>query len=112
MKPLKKTSPLLHRMFLLIFAMVCGIYIVSICVKQISRSRIDEVQTIGGPFPQSAITEMTVPLVHYPVPITFNRYHEQPFVLSLDVSVSMFRAEIFSSHFVTSVTHELGYVFL
>ncbi|KAK4783722.1 hypothetical protein SAY86_018090 [Trapa natans] len=72
-KPLKKTSPLLHRMILLIFSMICGVYIVSICVRQISRIQIEEVQTIEGPFPTRAVIEITVPLLHYPMPKTFNR---------------------------------------
>ncbi|XP_031388225.1 uncharacterized protein LOC116201224 [Punica granatum] len=72
-KPLKKTSPLLYRMILLVFAMICGIYIVSFCIKQISRSMIDDVQIIKMPFPQNATIESTVPLVHYPRPKTFNR---------------------------------------
>lgn len=75
-KPLKKTS-LLYRIIFLVFAMICGLCMVSICVQQMSGSRINDMGIIEGPFPQSAM-ELTIPLVHYPIPKTFNRYYERP----------------------------------
>ncbi|KAL2646770.1 hypothetical protein AAZV13_05G075600 [Glycine max] len=80
MKPQKK-SPLLLRMSVLIFSMVCGVFICSVCLKQISthaRTMLMELQ-IEKPS-RSSISSINrlnlthdVPLLHYPEPVSFNR---------------------------------------
>ena len=75
-KPQKK-SPLLLRMSVLIFSMVCGVFICSVCVKQIStqaRTKLLELQTIENP--SRSIVKLThsySPYLHYPNPLSFNR---------------------------------------
>ncbi|KAK4760891.1 hypothetical protein SAY87_005784 [Trapa incisa] len=71
-KPSKKTS-LLFRITFLVFAMVCGLYMLFVCVQQMRSSRIIDKDMMEGPFPRISLTELTVPLVHYPTPKTFNR---------------------------------------
>jgi hypothetical protein len=66
-KPPKK-SPVLLRMLLLIFAMVCGVYICSLSVKQTSINT-------NSIFLKIEVLEKLnqVPYLHYPQPKTFNR---------------------------------------
>lgn len=77
MKPQKK-SPLLLRMSVLIFSMVCGVFICSVCLKQISthaRTMLMELQ-IEKPSRSSSSRlnlKNDVPLLHYPKPVSFNR---------------------------------------
>lgn len=69
-----KKSPLLLRMTVLIFAMVCSVYICSICVKQLnthSKARFLRVQIAACP--QLNIRLRNVPREHYPRPKTFSR---------------------------------------
>ncbi|KAL2573917.1 hypothetical protein AAZV13_17G158600 [Glycine max] len=76
-KPQKK-SPLLLRMSVLIFSMVCGVFICSVCLKQISthaRTMLMELQ-IEKPSRSSSSRlnlKNDVPLLHYPKPVSFNR---------------------------------------
>ncbi|XP_075652792.1 uncharacterized protein LOC142623286 [Castanea sativa] len=74
-KPPKK-SPLLLRMVILVFAMVCGVYIYSICLKQLSihtKTKLLNIQLIGRPCPDDCINLSEIPYVHYPKPETFSR---------------------------------------
>ncbi|KAK9284368.1 hypothetical protein L1049_023539 [Liquidambar formosana] len=74
-KPSKK-SPLLLRTILLLFAMACGVYICSICLKQISTRTIikfENIQVIERPCHNYRIRLSELPYVHYPNPETFSR---------------------------------------
>lgn len=71
-----KKSPIVLRMIVLVFAMVCGVYICTICLKQISTSNTSEfldVQVIQRPCPQANIEPWEIPYVHYPKPKTYSR---------------------------------------
>ncbi|XP_048233250.1 uncharacterized protein LOC8260596 isoform X2 [Ricinus communis] len=70
-----KKSPILLRMIVLLIAMVCGVYICSVCLKQISTNskiKIEDIQVIERPSDNES-TQMQIPIVHYPHPETFNR---------------------------------------
>ncbi|KAL5754894.1 hypothetical protein ACOSP7_023114 [Xanthoceras sorbifolium] len=85
-KPPKK-SPMFLRMIVLLFAMVCGVFICSIRLKQISnptRIRVQSIRVIQIPsidygikqieIPRDNGTQQSeIPLVHYPKPQTFSR---------------------------------------
>ncbi|POO02777.1 Sulfotransferase domain containing protein [Trema orientale] len=71
-----KKSPLLLRMIVLVFAMVCGVYICSICLKQISvqtKIKYQTIQVIERPCLDNGIRLLENPSGHYPIPKTFNR---------------------------------------
>lgn len=71
-----KKSPLLLRTVVLVFVMVFGVYIFSICLKQISSSTKDgflDVEMIERPCPEPNIEPWEIPYVHYPKPKTFSR---------------------------------------
>ncbi|KAL4302097.1 hypothetical protein GQ457_10G021000 [Hibiscus cannabinus] len=73
---LPKKSPLVLRMVVLLFVMVCGVYICSICLKQISSGSTREFLNIGviqKPCPEPNIEPWEIPHVHYPNPKTFSR---------------------------------------
>lgn len=72
-----KKSPLVLRMILLVFAMVCGIYICSICLKQIGTQTTAgflNVKVVDRPCPEPAVEPWEIPFLHYPKPKTFSRY--------------------------------------
>ncbi|XP_009366932.2 nodulation protein H [Pyrus x bretschneideri] len=72
-KPPKK-SPLLWRMTVLVFATVFGVYICSICLKQISiqtMTRFQSIKNIEGPLHNNKLLENSYR--HYPMPKTFSR---------------------------------------
>ncbi|XP_057968388.1 uncharacterized protein LOC131157935 [Malania oleifera] len=74
-KPPRK-SPLLLRTVVLLFAMVCGVYICSICLRQINThtTKMLNIQVFARPFCHGhGIEESEIPFVHYPEPITFQR---------------------------------------
>ncbi|OUZ99822.1 Sulfotransferase domain [Macleaya cordata] len=74
-KPPKK-SPLVLRMVVLAFSMVCGIYICSICLKQISTHtnlKFTNLELPERTCHASAIEKLEIPRVHYPKPKTYNR---------------------------------------
>ncbi|KAK9012161.1 hypothetical protein V6N11_040230 [Hibiscus sabdariffa] len=74
-KPSKR-SPLFLRTIVLLFAMACGVYICTICMKQISAVTKMNVQVIGSPSPDTNIAtqlESQIPTLHYPKPETFSR---------------------------------------
>ncbi|XP_039006874.1 uncharacterized protein LOC120134513 isoform X2 [Hibiscus syriacus] len=63
-------------MVVLLFVMVCGLYICSICLKQISTSSTHEFLNIGviqKPCPEPNIKPWEIPYVHYPNPKTSSR---------------------------------------
>ncbi|KAI4367624.1 hypothetical protein MLD38_023339 [Melastoma candidum] len=72
-----KKNPLLLRMILLMLAMVCGIYICSICLKQIgvtpSMSRVFSVQVTKSSCPEPTVEPWEIPYLHYPNPETYSR---------------------------------------
>ncbi|RZC45629.1 hypothetical protein C5167_038580 [Papaver somniferum] len=68
-----KKSPLVVRMVVLAFAMVCGVYICSICLKQISTStkvKFTNLEFLEPSFPK---LKHEIPKLHYPKPETFSR---------------------------------------
>ncbi|GKV22475.1 hypothetical protein SLEP1_g32343 [Rubroshorea leprosula] len=71
-----KRSPLVLRMVVLVFVMVCGVYIFTICLKQISSGTKDgllKVEVIERACPEPNIEPWEIPYVHYPKPKTFSR---------------------------------------
>ncbi|XP_044511108.1 nodulation protein H-like [Mangifera indica] len=71
-----KKSPLVFRgTVLLIFAMVCGIYICSICLKQMSHTKTKplNIKFIDHSCQADNIEQSETPFVHYPNPVTFSR---------------------------------------
>lgn len=71
-----KKSSLMLRLLVLVFAMVCGIYICFVCLKQFSIGNaafFTYVQLSGRPCPKLGIEEWEVPYVHYPKPVTYSR---------------------------------------
>ncbi|KAJ4963236.1 hypothetical protein NE237_023175 [Protea cynaroides] len=75
LKPPKK-SPLVLRMVVLLFSMVCGVYICSICLKQISSQTKARLLSLGGVqrlCPVSDIDPKEINYVHYPIPNTYDR---------------------------------------
>uniref|UniRef100_A0A803LNU7 Sulfotransferase n=1 Tax=Chenopodium quinoa TaxID=63459 RepID=A0A803LNU7_CHEQI len=73
-----RKSPLLLRLIVLVFAMVCGIYICFVCLKQFSVSTITttgflNVQVSDRPCPRPDLEDWEVPYVHYPKPVTYSR---------------------------------------
>lgn len=71
-----KKSPLALRMVVLVFAMVCGVYICSICLKQIgirTNPGFLNVEVIERPCPEPNIEPWEIPYVHYPRPKTYSR---------------------------------------
>lgn len=64
------------RMVVLIFAMVCGVYICSIGLKQIgvhTTGRIVSVHVVEKPCEATDIEPSEKPYVHFPKPKTFSR---------------------------------------
>ncbi|XVE66870.1 hypothetical protein DITRI_Ditri08aG0114800 [Diplodiscus trichospermus] len=71
-----KKSPLVLRMVVLLFVMVCGVYIFLICLRQISTSSTPDFFNIGviqKPCPEPNIEPWEIPYVHYPNPKTYSR---------------------------------------
>ncbi|GLU17187.1 hypothetical protein SLE2022_335790 [Rubroshorea leprosula] len=71
-----KKSPLVLRMVVLMFVMVCGVYIFSICLKQISTGTKDgilKVEMFERPCPEPHIEPWEIPYVHHPKSRTFSR---------------------------------------
>ncbi|POO03088.1 P-loop containing nucleoside triphosphate hydrolase [Trema orientale] len=71
-----KKSPLVLRMIVLVFAMVCGVYICSICLKQVStrnKAGYLTLQVIEKPCPEPNIELSEAPYVHYPKPENYSR---------------------------------------
>lgn len=76
-KPHKKSSPLLYRTIVLLFAAMCGLYICSICIRQISNqssTRFQNIQIIEEPCCNGNMEKFDNPSMHYPRPETFSRF--------------------------------------
>ncbi|KAH1261369.1 Nodulation protein H [Glycine max] len=71
-----KSSTLVWRLVVLTLAMVCGVYICSICLKQIgTSSKIGflDIKVVQKPCPEPNIEPWEIPYVHYPNPKTYSR---------------------------------------
>ncbi|KAL1214360.1 hypothetical protein V5N11_007283 [Cardamine amara subsp. amara] len=66
-----KKSPLFLRMIVLVFSMVCGLYICSVCLKQFGYVNLQNSQLVPSPFDSHSLHFVT--RIHYPKPQTFNR---------------------------------------
>ncbi|CAH1413298.1 unnamed protein product [Lactuca virosa] len=74
-KPPKKAS-LVLRLMLSAFAMVCGIYICSICLKQMNlqnKNKFLFFDDFERPCSDTIVDRSQIPFLHYPKPKTFNR---------------------------------------
>uniref|UniRef100_A0A7C9A166 Sulfotransferase n=1 Tax=Opuntia streptacantha TaxID=393608 RepID=A0A7C9A166_OPUST len=70
---LPKASPLILRMTILVIATVCGVYICSVCLKQISRQTNSSIEVIGMPCCDVRSENLKDRYLHYPQPESFNR---------------------------------------
>ncbi|GAB4847000.1 hypothetical protein Ancab_026012 [Ancistrocladus abbreviatus] len=70
---LPKASPLILRMIMLVFAVACGIYICSICLKQISYQTKSFVEVIDRPCHTYPFDLDVAPYLHCPQPKTYSR---------------------------------------
>ncbi|ESW28537.1 hypothetical protein PHAVU_003G294900 [Phaseolus vulgaris] len=71
-----KSSTFVWRLVVLTLAMVCGVYICSICLRQIgSGSKIGflDIKVVQKPCPEPNIEPWEIPYVHYPKPKTYSR---------------------------------------
>ncbi|KAM1030860.1 hypothetical protein ACFX13_035418 [Malus domestica] len=71
-----KNSPLVLRMIVVLFAMVCGVYICSICLQQVStrtKSGFLNIEVIQRPCPQPDVEPEELHYMHYPKPKTYSR---------------------------------------
>lgn len=71
-----KSSTLVWRLIVLTLAMVSGVYICSICLKQIgTSSKIGflDIKVVQKPCPEPNIEPWEIPFVHYPHPKTYSR---------------------------------------
>ncbi|KAK3147037.1 hypothetical protein QOZ80_3BG0277220 [Eleusine coracana subsp. coracana] len=71
-----KKSPIALRMVVLAVTILCGVFICSMCMKQLgseSWSRIVKIEVAAQPCNKSTVPPSEVPFVHYPQPITYNR---------------------------------------
>lgn len=75
MKPPKR-SPMLLRTAVVVFSMVCGIFIFSVCLKQIStqaRTKFMDLKVIDNPYESRLKLMNAFHLLHYPKPVSFSR---------------------------------------
>lgn len=71
-----KKNPLVLRMLVLMFVMVCGVYICAVCLKQIggkATARLLSIQVAERPCEVTDIEPSEKPYVHFPKPETFSR---------------------------------------
>ncbi|KAJ8763331.1 hypothetical protein K2173_002214 [Erythroxylum novogranatense] len=71
-----KKSPLMCRMIVLVIAMVCSVYMCTVCLQQISFSSNNEnlnVEVVEKPCPEPYIDPWEIPYVHYPKPKSYSR---------------------------------------
>ncbi|GMH06418.1 hypothetical protein Nepgr_008258 [Nepenthes gracilis] len=87
-----KASPLLLRMIMLVFATVCGLYICSICLKQISSQSKSFVEVIHRSCDNYGMNPLRAPYVHYPQPQTFGRAECEGNPVRFFVIISMQRS--------------------
>lgn len=102
-----KRSPLVLRTVVLLFAMVCGVYICSICLKQTNihtTPKLLNIKAFDQPCQAANIEQSEIPFVHYPNPVTFSRSPEahchclltfwfSHFIYSQHSNISFFREE-------------------
>ncbi|CAI9282967.1 unnamed protein product [Lactuca saligna] len=72
----KKSSSPVSRLIVLIFSMVFGVYICSICFKQINiqtKNTFLDIEVIQRPCYKAFIDRSQIPFLHYPNPKTFKR---------------------------------------
>ncbi|XP_071711370.1 uncharacterized protein [Rutidosis leptorrhynchoides] len=114
-RPPKKTSVVL-RLIVLAFSMVFGVYICSICFKQINiqtNNTFLEIEVIERPCYTSLIDRSKIPFLHYPNPKTFNRSEcaENPVrlfaILSMQRSGSGWFETLLNSHINVSSNGEI-----
>ncbi|XP_039127865.1 LOW QUALITY PROTEIN: nodulation protein H-like [Dioscorea cayenensis subsp. rotundata] len=90
-----KKSPLALRMVVLSVVMICGVYICSICLKQIGTQpnpRLMRAELVDIPCRDPRIPESELPYVHYPEPISYSRDECACTPVRLFVIVSMQRS--------------------
>ena len=71
-----KKSPVLLRTIVLVFVMVCGVYICSVCLKQTNFSTKTEflnIEVLDSYCHEYDIDRSETPYLHYPKPKTFRR---------------------------------------
>ncbi|XP_073123972.1 uncharacterized protein [Henckelia pumila] len=71
-----KKNPLLLRMAVLIFVMVCGVYICSVCLRQIggrSLERLSNVEVVERPCELTNVEPLEKLFLHFPKPKSFSR---------------------------------------
>ncbi|KNA12133.1 hypothetical protein SOVF_128680 isoform A [Spinacia oleracea] len=68
-----KMSSLTIKMIMLVIATVCGVYICSVCLKQISNQTKSSIEVIGRPGIICETNNLNYPYLHYPQPETFSR---------------------------------------
>lgn len=71
-KPPKKSSAVL-RLIVLVFSMFFGVYICSVCFKQINKNTFVGIEVIERPCYKTFIDRSQIPFLHYPNPKTFDR---------------------------------------
>lgn len=72
-----KKSPIFLRMIVLVFAMVCGVYICSVCLNQTNfgtTSKLLNVEINKRHCCDYEVDRSQTPYAHYPKPETFSRY--------------------------------------
>lgn len=72
-----KKNPLVLRMLVLMFVMVCGVYICAVCLKQIGGHptvRILSIPVAVKPCDSVDVEPSEKPYVHFPKPETFSRF--------------------------------------
>ncbi|CAI9763658.1 unnamed protein product [Fraxinus pennsylvanica] len=74
-----KRNPLILRMVVLLFAMVCGLYIFTFCIRQTNRNNDPlKIQVIdrrrNWHCRTAQIQEWDIPYIHFPEPETFSRH--------------------------------------
>lgn len=72
-----KKNPLVLRMLVLMFVMVCGVYICAVCLKQIdghTAVRILSIPVAAKPCDSVDVEPSEKPYVHFPKPATFSRF--------------------------------------
>ncbi|XP_010680420.2 uncharacterized protein LOC104895569 isoform X2 [Beta vulgaris subsp. vulgaris] len=70
---LPKMSSMILRMIMLVIATVCGVYICSVCLKQISTQTKSSIEVIGRLENISDTNHLKNLYLHYPQPETFSR---------------------------------------
>lgn len=71
-----KKSPALLRTIVLVFVMLCGVYICSICLRQTNihiKRKVLNIEVLERPCHSRDIDRSQIPYLHYPNPKTFNR---------------------------------------